>query len=145
MPRKWLSTPSSSPRGATPLHGGSWGISRRPLPNLQTTEAPGFSLIPDRQPLLDKIGDLRLGGYPGGPCPTRMNVEHTGFQHCNQTEVEPEPACIYPRLSTTYRNYQPHIIYHMIHLQHSKLPEYHLDCAESQPKYWGPKLQPNRS
>jgi hypothetical protein len=70
-PRGWLKTLSSSPRGATPTHDGRWGISesRRPLPNLQTTEAPGFSPTPGRQPLLDRIGYLRLGGCPGGPIP----------------------------------------------------------------------------
>ena len=57
--------------GATPTHGGSCGIPRRVLPNHQTTEATGFSPAPGRQPLLDRIGDLRLGGYPGGPYPKR--------------------------------------------------------------------------
>ena len=42
-PGEWLNTPSSSPREATPTHGGSWGSARRPLPHLQTTEATGFS------------------------------------------------------------------------------------------------------
>ena len=33
----------------------------------------GFSPAPGRQPLLDRIGHLRLGWYPGGQqCPTRQ-------------------------------------------------------------------------
>ena len=37
-PGEWLSTPSSSPRGATPTHGGSWGSARRPPLHLQLVE-----------------------------------------------------------------------------------------------------------
>ena len=36
-PGELLSTPSSSPRGATPTHGDSWGSARRTPPHLQTT------------------------------------------------------------------------------------------------------------
>jgi hypothetical protein len=68
-PGERLSTPISSPRGATPTHGCRWGISRRPLPNLQTTETTGFSPAPGRQPLLDRTRVVAFRGVPWGPIP----------------------------------------------------------------------------
>ena len=48
-PGEWLNTkPSSIPRGATPTHAGRWGSAWRAPPDLQTTEATGFSPTPDR-------------------------------------------------------------------------------------------------
>jgi hypothetical protein len=60
------------------------GVSRRPLPNLQATEATGFSPAPGRQPLLDRIGYLRLGGYPGALTPTRNNSTASPPQLCTR-------------------------------------------------------------
>ena len=65
-PGEWLNTkPSTSPRGATPTHAGRWGSAWRTPPDLQTTEATGFSPKPDRLQAGDRIGDWRLAGCPG--------------------------------------------------------------------------------
>ena len=59
-PGEWLKTkPSTSPRGATPTHAGRWGSAWRTPPDLQTTEATGFSPKPDRLQAGDRIGGLR--------------------------------------------------------------------------------------
>ena len=69
-PGEWLNTkPSTSPRGATPTHAGRWGSAWRTPPDLQTTEATGFSPKPDRLQAGDRIGDWRLGGCPGAKNP----------------------------------------------------------------------------
>ena len=63
-PGEWLNTkPSTSPRGATPTHAGRWGSAWRTPPDLQTTEATGFSPKPDRLQAGDRIGDWRLGEF----------------------------------------------------------------------------------
>ena len=69
-PGEWLNTkPSSSPRGATPTHAGRWGSAWRAPPDLQTTEATGFSPKPDRLQAGDRIGGLRLRDCPGTKSP----------------------------------------------------------------------------
>ena len=44
--------------------------------------------------------------------------EHTGVQHCNQTKVEPQPACIYPTNPHKPSDFQPEL-----HPRKPRIPE----------------------
>ena len=103
-PGEWLNTkPSTSPRGATPTHAGRWGSAWRTPPDLQTTEATGFSPKPDRLQAGDRIGDWRLAGCPGAknryaerptqgrPEDTRRHIETHNLQLTPITHKEPRP------------------------------------------------------
>jgi hypothetical protein len=101
-----LSTPSSSPRGAIPTHSGSWGILKEaaPYPTAPNHRGASFCTYPRERAIIGQDQASALTVVPEGPCQRLRGLmphKYTGVQRCNQTKVEPQPACIMGYPTTT--------------------------------------------